>query len=46
MPYGEKEQSMSINRAPLYATVNTIHQSSVVAAKSLKPKNATKKAEI
>ena len=38
LPYGEKEQSMSINRAPLYATVNIVHQSSVVDSKSIKPK--------
>ncbi len=27
LPYGTKEQSLSLNRAPIYATVNVIHMS-------------------
>ena len=30
LPYGEKEQSMSINKAPMYSTVNIIHHNCAV----------------
>ena len=29
LPYGNKEESARINRAPLYSTVNILHQNSV-----------------